>query len=72
MKKHFKILPIAFLLGFSVTSASAYTDYPTHDEEKDIPENNTSNVNSPNNNSSNQDRERPEETHTFLHFGVES
>ena len=72
MKNHFKILPIAFLFGFSINSATAYTDYPTHDEEKDIPENNTSNVNSPNNNSSNQDRNTREESHTFLHFGVEN
>lgn len=34
MKNYFKILPIAFLFGFSTTSAADYIDYPTQDEKK--------------------------------------
>ena len=34
MKGYFKILTIAFLLGFTGTSAIASTDYPTHEKKK--------------------------------------
>lgn len=71
MKTCFKILSIAFLIGFSVNSAIASTGYSPQEEKKDTSENNTSNANSSNNNPSNQDEDNtPEINHTFLHFGV--